>query len=310
MIKEVLNVNNVKKTYKERVALDSTSFSISQGEIFGLIGPNGAGKTTLLKLITGLAKPDEGSVLINGYDIKKSFTDAIEEVGAIIEEPKFYERLSGYANLSFFASLYKKKISKEEILKLAKLVGLEKRINDKVKTYSLGMKQRLGIAQALLNSPSLLILDEPTNGLDPYGITEIRSLLQSISKERQIAILISSHILAEMEKICDTIAIIDNGKIVEIKKVHDFSSLANGQERISIKVDYPNYAAKLIKEKENIPVSVVANKVILTTKEQNIPNVIKLLISKNISIFETKVEKKTLEEIFIETVGSKKSEIL
>ena len=309
MVKNILNVNNVKKSYKERVALDSTSFSISKGEIFGLIGPNGAGKTTLLKLITGLAKSDQGTIEINGFDINKSFTSAIEEVGAIVEEPRFYERLSGFANLKFFASLYKKEISKDDILKLAKLVGLEKRINDKVKTYSLGMKQRLGIAQALLNSPSLLILDEPTNGLDPYGITEIRSLLQSISKEKQIAILISSHILAEMEKICDTIAIINNGKIVEVKQVNDASALANTQERISIKVDYPNYAAKIIKEQENIQVNVIANKVILSIKEQNIPNVVKLLISKNISIFETKVEKKTLEEIFLETVGTKRSEI-
>lgn len=309
MIKNVLVVNDIKKSYKERVALDSTSFSISRGEIFGLIGPNGAGKTTLLKLITGLAKSDQGTIEINGYDIEKSFVSAIEEVGAIIEEPRFYERLSGLSNLKFFASLYKKPISQQEILSIVKLVGLEKRINDKVKTYSLGMKQRLGIAQALLNSPSLLILDEPTNGLDPYGITEIRSLLQSISKERQIAILISSHILAEMEKICDTIAIINNGKIVETKKVHDFESLANETERISIKVDYPNYAAKLIKDKYNIKINVVANKVILNIKEQSIPAVIKLLISKNISIFETKVEKKTLEEIFIETVGVNKTSI-
>ena len=309
MIKNVLVVNDIKKSYKERVALDSTSFSISRGEIFGLIGPNGAGKTTLLKLITGLAKSDQGTIEINGYDIEKSFVNAIEEVGAIIEEPRFYERLSGLSNLKFFASLYKKPISQQEILSIVKLVGLEKRINDKVKTYSLGMKQRLGIAQALLNSPSLLILDEPTNGLDPYGITEIRSLLQSISKERQIAILISSHILAEMEKICDTIAIINNGKIVETKKVHDFESLANETERISIKVDYPNYAAKLIKDKYNIKINVVANKVILNIKEQSIPAVIKLLISKNISIFETKVEKKTLEEIFIETVGVNKTSI-
>lgn len=309
MIKNVLVVNDIKKSYKERVALDSTSFSISRGEIFGLIGPNGAGKTTLLKLITGLAKSDQGTIEINGYDIEKSFVNAIEEVGAIIEEPRFYERLSGLSNLKFFASLYKKPISQQEILSIVKLVGLEKRINDKVKTYSLGMKQRLGIAQALLNSPSLLILDEPTNGLDPYGITEIRSLLQSISKERQIAILISSHILAEMEKVCDTIAIINNGKIIETKKVHDFESLANETERISIKVDYPNYAAKLIKDKYNIKINVVANKVILNIKEQSIPAVIKLLISKNISIFETKVEKKTLEEIFIETVGVNKTSI-
>ena len=305
----VLNVEKAKKSYKKRVALDSTSFSISKGEIFGLIGPNGAGKTTLLKLITGLAKADEGTITINGLDIKKNFTRAIANVGAIVEEPKFYEKLSGYANLKFFAALYKTKISKDEIAEIVKIVGLENRIGDKVKTYSLGMKQRLGIAQALLNNPSLLILDEPTNGLDPYGIAEMRSLLQSISKEKQIAILVSSHILAEVEKVCDTIAIINDGKIAQIRKVNDFTALANEEERISIKVDYPNYAAKIIKEKENIPVNVIANNVIFKTKEQNIPNIVKLLISKNISIFETKVEKKTLEEIFIDTVGTKKSSI-
>lgn len=301
MAKIVLNVNNITKTFKERVAVDNVSFSINEGEIYGLIGPNGAGKTTIIRLLTGLAKPDSGTVTINGFDIQKDFKKAIDGVGAIIEEPHFYGNLSGLQNLKFFARL-SSGITKEKIDDCVKIVGLENRIKDKVKTYSLGMKQRLGIAQALLNSPNLLILDEPINGLDPFGIAEVRKFLKRLSKEKKIAILISSHILSEMEKTCDTIGILSNGKIIQTKTIKDFGNLINETKRILIKVDYPNFAAKLVNEQFNIEVQLIANNIVFETQERDIPSIIKALISKNISIFESKVENKTLEEIYLTSI--------
>lgn len=303
MGKKILEVTNITKSFKERVAVDNVSFSIEEGEIYGLIGPNGAGKTTIIRLITGLAKADSGSVKINGFDIKANFKKAIDGVGAIIEEPHFYLNLTGLQNLKFFANL-SKNVTKEKINECIRVVGLENRIKDKVKTYSLGMKQRLGIAQALLNSPNFLILDEPINGLDPLGITEVRQFLKKISKEKKIAILISSHILSEMEKTCDTIGILSSGKIIQTKSVQNFEELINETKRILIKVDYPNYAAKLVSEEFDINVELIANNIVFNAQEQDIPAIIKALISKNISIFESKIENKSLEEIYMSSLDS------
>ena len=185
---EVLKCTNLKKQVKEKVIVENISFSICKGDIVGFIGPNGAGKTTVIKLILGLIKPTEGQVLIKGFDIKKDFTRAIDKVGAIVENPDLYMYLSGYDNLKITANNYKN-ISKNRIYEVAKIVGLENRIKDKVSTYSLGMRQRLGIAEAIINTPDLLILDEPTNGLDIEGIIEIRNLIKYLSNQG-IAILI------------------------------------------------------------------------------------------------------------------------
>ena len=209
---EVLKCTNLKKQVKEKVIVENISFSICKGDIVGFIGPNGAGKTTVIKLILGLIKPTEGQVLIKGFDIKKDFTRAIDKVGAIVENPDLYMYLSGYDNLKITANNYKN-ISKNRIYEVAKIVGLENRIKDKVSTYSLGMRQRLGIAEAIINTPDLLILDEPTNGLDIEGIIEIRNLIKNLSHQG-IAILISSHNLTEINNLCNRIIAIKNGKIV------------------------------------------------------------------------------------------------
>ena len=187
----VLDVSNLTKKYGDRVAVDNVSFQVFEGEIFGLIGPNGAGKTTIIRMITGLAKPTTGSVFICGKNIAKDFEKAISNVGGIIENPELYSYMSGMDNLKFYASLYPN-VTKEKIREVVSLVGMEKRIYDKVRTYSLGMKQRVGIAQALLNNPKLLILDEPTNGLDPNGIKEMRSFLKNLSAQKKISILVSN----------------------------------------------------------------------------------------------------------------------
>lgn len=227
---EILKCENLTKKIKNKVIVENVSFSINKGDIVGFLGPNGAGKTTIIKLILGLIKITEGKVFINGFDIEKDFVKAIEKVGAIVENPDLYMYLSGYDNLKITANNYKN-ISKERINEVIKIVGLEKRIKDKVSTYSLGMRQRLGIAEAIINSPELLILDEPTNGLDVEGIIEIRNLIKDLSNHG-IAILISSHNLSEIDNLCNRIIAIKNGKIVEDSTIDKFYSV--NEEKLSL----------------------------------------------------------------------------
>lgn len=225
---KILVCENLKKQVKRKVIIENISFSVDKGEIVGLIGPNGAGKTTIIKSILGLINLTEGKVTINGYDIKKNFVKAIEKVGAIVENPDAYMYLSGYDNLKITANNYKG-ITKSRIDEVAKIVGLENRIKDKVSTYSLGMRQRLGIAEAIINNPELLILDEPTNGLDVEGIIEIRNLIKKLSHQG-IAIIISSHNLTEIDNLCNRIIAIKNGKMIVDETIDEFKTSENGEK--------------------------------------------------------------------------------
>lgn len=210
---KVLEVSNLSKSFGKSKVLDNINLTIHEGDIVGLIGPNGAGKTTLIKTILSLYKYDSGNVKICGFDTKKDLENALSKTGSIIENPDMYLHLTGKKNLKITALINDIK-DKEYIDEMVKFVGLDDRINDKVKKYSLGMKQRLGLANALIKKPKLLILDEPTNGLDPRGIKELRVMLKKISAEQNMSILISSHILSEVENICDRVIIIDKGNIV------------------------------------------------------------------------------------------------
>lgn len=230
---EILKCTNLKKEIKGKVIVENISFSINSGDVVGFLGPNGAGKTTVIKLILGLIKISEGNVQINGFDIQKDFVKAIEKVGAIVENPDLYMYLSGLDNLKITSNNYKN-ISKERINEVVKIVGLENRIKEKVSTYSLGMRQRLGIAEALINNPKLLILDEPTNGLDIEGIIEIRNLIKELS-DQGIAILISSHNLTEIDNVCNRIIAIKNGKIVADDLIEKFTEGTMSSEEAFIK---------------------------------------------------------------------------
>lgn len=229
---EILKCENLKKIIKNKILVEDISFSVNKGDIIGLVGPNGAGKTTIIKLILGLIKLTEGKVLINGYDIQKDFVNAINKVGAIVENPDLYMYLSGYDNLKLTANSYKN-ITKERINEVIKIVGLEQRIKDKVSTYSLGMRQRLGIAEAIINNPELLILDEPTNGLDVEGIIEVRELIKRLSFNG-IAILISSHNLTEIDNLCNRIIAIKNGKIIVNETIEEFKQISKEGKLYSI----------------------------------------------------------------------------
>lgn len=306
MAKFVLEVNNLTKNFKERVAVDDVSFEIIEGEIFGLIGPNGAGKTTIIRMLTGLAKPTSGEIYIDGISLQKHFEKAIAKLGGIVENPDLYPYMSGLENLKFFASLYPN-VTNEKINEVVKLVGMEKRINDKVKTYSLGMKQRIGIAQALLHDPKLLILDEPTNGLDPNGIKDMRKFLITLARRKKISILVSSHILAEMEQLCDTVAIIDGGKILQIKTLEQIKRGLQDEQKVCIKCDYPNYAGKLVILKYHIPVTLAGKTIMFNMDDNRIPEVTAMLMKEGISIYGVNTITKSLEDVFTEILSKREN---
>lgn len=209
----ILEVRNLKKSYDENQVIKGIDFQLESGEILGFVGPNGSGKTTTLKAILGLVKKDQGEVLVCQKNTDNCYEDVIKNVGAMIEVPRFYPYLSGYSNLKLSARMYKNVTSKE-VNELVSLVKMEKRIHDPVRKYSLGMKQRLGICQSLLGNPKLLLLDEPINGLDIDGVFEFRNILLRLREEKGTSILISSHILSEVEKICDRVIVINDGSIV------------------------------------------------------------------------------------------------
>ena len=212
-IGNILEVDNVSKKYKKQTVLENINFSIKTGEIVGLVGPNGAGKTTIMSIIVGLIKNYEGTVKIAGQDIR-NYKGSKKQVGCVIETPGFYPNLTGYENLKYFGEIFGG-VEKNQIDEVVKFLGLESSIHKKTKKYSLGMKQRLGIAQAVLGYPKLLILDEPTNGLDPNVIPCIREFIKNIASEKGISVVISSHILTEIEAICDRVIFIKKGRLIE-----------------------------------------------------------------------------------------------
>jgi len=298
----ILEVKNLTKIYGERKVVNDISFSLLPGQIFGFVGPNGAGKTTTIRMITGLTVSSSGSVRIDGYSINRAQEKAVSALGAVVEMPQLYTYLTGEQNLKLFASFYGKKASKR-IPDIVKLVGMENRIKDKVSTYSLGMKQRLGIAQALLNKPKLLILDEPTNGLDPNGIIEIRNILKILAEKEKMAIIISSHNLGELEHMCDTIGIIDNGVLIDYKTMKEIKALIQSKQRVQLICNYPSQASKLINEKYKIKCKVIGNSVILPLKDADMATIISYLNHKNIKIYEIKKIQKSLESLYLELLN-------
>jgi ABC-2 type transport system ATP-binding protein len=224
-------VANVHKSFGSKKVLNEVNIAISPGEVFGFLGPNGAGKTTTVRVILSLVRPDQGTIMINGYNIKERFKQAIACVGAVVETPKFYLCLSGYQNILLMANLHRN-IPRSRIEQVLKIAGLTERAQDPVGTYSLGMKQRLGIARALINDPKLIFLDEPMNGLDPQGIFEVRELIRRLANEQGTTFFLTSHLLHEVEQVCNRIAILNKGQILIQGSVDDL--LANDSETVEI----------------------------------------------------------------------------
>lgn len=296
-MQKILECQNLCKSFGKKQILKDVSFEIDEKDILAFIGPNGSGKTTTIKLILGLQNIDSGSVKINGYDVKKDFVKSIEKVGAIVENPDTYMYLSGWQNLKLVANLYKG-VTDDDLKTIVKTVGLENRIHDKVSKYSLGMRQRLGIARALVNKPNLLVLDEPTNGLDPEGIKDLRILLKRLAKEG-MGILISSHNLAELESFCNKVLIIDNGVILETSEVKKFKDNDN---KYLFKVD----------NTKNIKLDgmyeVTKTTFCINGEKENIASIIKTLVNEDIKIYEVTLTELTLEEAFLKKTGGMKSD--
>ena len=290
----VLECNKVFKKIGHHVIVSDLSFSLNEGDILGFIGPNGAGKTTSIKLMLGLQSLSGGSVKILGYDIKKDFVKAIRQVGAIVENPDLYMYLTGYENLKIASVFYQ--VDKNRIDEVVRLVGLEERIHDAVKNYSLGMRQRLGIAVAILHRPKLLILDEPMNGLDPEGIKDLKNILITLARDYSMAIIISSHILSELESFCTRICIFSKGRVEKDASIAEIKRITE-KERYCLEVSDTNLDSILtsyqVLDNEHIEVS--------TTRE-NIVNILKALLLNDILVYEVKREVLSLEDVFLKVM--------
>ncbi|AMW99002.1 ABC transporter ATP-binding protein [Rummeliibacillus stabekisii] len=299
MASPVVQLNHVTKVIKGKKIIDDLSFTIEEGEVFGFLGPNGAGKTTTIRMMVGLMGITSGEILICGKNVEKEFEEALMNIGGIVENPEMYKFLTGYQNLMQYARMIKG-ISKHKIDEVVEFVGLKERIHDKVKTYSLGMRQRLGLAQSLLHDPKVMILDEPTNGLDPAGIREIRDHLKKLTKEKGMSVIVSSHLLSEMEMMCDRIAIIQNGKLVDIQKVHDYVN--DTKQKYFFEVNLENDGIL-----ENIPYERVDKGYEIELEKEDVPKMIQKFIEAGIAIYEVKPIAKSLEDRFIEvTTGGEK----
>ncbi|ALC90554.1 bacitracin ABC transporter ATP-binding protein [Bacillus sp. FJAT-18017] len=310
MAGKALEVQSLTKKIKNKLIVDDVSFSVEKGEIFGLLGPNGAGKTTIIRMIVSLIGRTKGNVIINGYNLDSQFKESMSEMGAIVENPEFYKYLSGYKNLKHYANMAKEKITEDQIKEVVRVAGLEDAIHQKVKTYSLGMRQRLGVAQALLHSPSLLILDEPTNGLDPQGIREFRDYLRTLAKEG-ISVLVSSHLLSEMELMCDRFAIIERGKLIHISAINQLNDKADQSMTVSFEVSDLELAMKVLREQSigSELKTISTDLFTINLDREGIATANQLLVKNQISVYAISPVATSLEDRFLELTGKEKQEV-
>lgn len=304
MSEPAMKLINVTKKIGNKEIIKGLTFDINKGEVFGFIGPNGAGKTTTIRMMVGLMGLTDGDVHILGKSIKTNFKEAVREVGAIVENPEMYPFMTGWQNLKHFARMIPG-ITDERIKEVIQLVGLEKPIKEKVGKYSLGMRQRLGVAQALLHNPSVLILDEPTNGLDPAGIREIRQYIRRLATEENVAVIISSHLLSEIELMCDRIGVIKNGELIAIQNVHGDSSEVEQQNirQIQMEVTPIDQAIELLKSDHDIEAILTNGSIAFQSEKDKIPSIIQTLVKHEISIYQVNVSKATLEDKFFDLIG-------
>ncbi|GIM44985.1 ABC transporter ATP-binding protein [Collibacillus ludicampi] len=290
-------VKGLKKIIGRKEIIKGIDFEVRKGEVFGFLGPNGAGKTTTIRMLVGLIRPSAGEVEICGYNLSTHFPEAMRHLGCIVENPELYPYLTGWENLQLFARMVPG-ITESRLTEVAELVGLDKRIHDKVKTYSLGMRQRLGIAQALLGKPKILILDEPTNGLDPAGIREMREFIRFLAGEG-LSVFVSSHLLSEIQLMCDRVAIISKGTI---KRVDTVENLLAERERLVWRVHPLEKAREVLSEFTEVHLGedqtlwtpYLADQVTRWNKKLN---------SENVDIFEMRRQSPTLEDLYLELTG-------
>lgn len=296
----ILEIENLHKSFNKYKAVDGLNIKVQKGEIYGFLGPNGAGKSTTIRVILSLLKADSGKVYYFGEEFTSKSRHLFSKVGALVEKPDFYLYLTAYKNLEYFSELYGRSFSKAKLLEALELVGLKGREFDKVKTYSLGMKQRLGLAQALIHDPELIILDEPTNGLDPQGMREIRNLLMDLATNKGKTIFLSSHILKEVESMASSMAIINKGKTIVQGKVNNL--LNDAQTRIFIETNELPSNFNLENTNFFSVKNIIENKIEIEAVRKDIPQIIDVFRKNNIDIYSIN-SINSLEEYFIKLTG-------
>lgn len=297
-----LSIKGLRKKIGKREIIKGLDFELKSGEVFGFLGPNGAGKTTTIRMLVGLIRPTSGSISVCGYDVKKNFVQAMSQLGCIVENPELYPYLSGMENLQHFSRMIPDFDSKQ-LDYVIKLVRLQDRIHDPVKTYSLGMRQRLGIAQALLGKPKVLILDEPTNGLDPMGIREMREFIRFLAEKEGLTVLVSSHLLSEIQLMCDRVAVISKGKVIKVDTVRNLLTL---QEQFIWKVTPVEKAKDLLLKVTTVLLD--AENRLVTPSEGHSSVWNKMLIENGIEVHEIQKKVPTLEDLFLELTGGESVE--
>ncbi|WP_214765516.1 MULTISPECIES: ABC transporter ATP-binding protein [unclassified Exiguobacterium] len=290
----MLKIEHISKRLGKEQILKDVSFEVAPGEVFGFLGPNGAGKTTTIRIITGLLEQDEGKVTVNGHDVVEERSKALTQIGAIVENPAFYPYMTGKQNLVHAKNLIPG-LGEVDYEALSRLVGLEGKLSKKVGEYSLGMKQRLGIARALLHNPRVLILDEPTNGLDPAGIAELREYLRAMARDQQIAILISSHMLGEMEQISDRYAIIDQGVIKSVESVRNETG---SKILLRVATEETEDVLEALKA-ANYQADLWNDRIVVTAPETSCPAIARLVVP-IADLHELTIKRMTLEEQFLQ----------
>lgn len=294
----VLEIKGLTKKYKKLTAVDNLDLNVYKGDVFGFLGPNGAGKSTTIRMLLTLIKPTAGKINIFGRDLKENRNYILSKIGAIVEKPDFYLYLSAKRNLEILSKISGKDIPQNKISEMLELVGLSKRADSKVKTFSHGMKQRLGIAQSLLHDPELIILDEPTTGLDPQGMKEIRDLIIHLSKEKGKTIFLSSHILREIELIATRMIIINKGSSIVEGTVEDL--LNTDSLKVKVEVNNSKAALEILENSEWIGTykSTINNSLVFEIERISIPQLTKFLINKKIEVFSV-IPIRSLEDYFL-----------
>ncbi|MDQ1234665.1 ABC-2 type transport system ATP-binding protein [Paenibacillus sp. SORGH_AS306] len=305
----VLSVQHVKKKIGKKWIIKDVTFEVKAGEIFGFLGPNGAGKTTTIRMLVNLIRPTEGTINICGYDVTKQPEKALAYVGSIVENPEMYSYLTGWENLEHFARM-QPGVDEKRIQEVTEIVRLDERIHDKVSKYSLGMRQRLGIAQALLGRPRLLILDEPTNGLDPKGIRDMRIFIRELAAQG-MAVFVSSHLLSEIQLLCDRVAIVGRGSVIAVGGVTEL--VEDTQHLVIWELEPQMQGEQILQSIPSIQVldlessnidndtaaSLRTNSIITATPEEDISTTIATLVQAGVQIHNVRKLSPTLEQLFL-----------
>lgn len=292
----IVETKRLTKSFGKEQAVKNLEMKIPKGEIYGFLGPNGAGKTTTIRMLLGLMKPTSGSVHLFGEDMKSNRIDILKNVGSLVENPSYYPHLTARENLE--ASRKILRVPKERINEVLKLVRLQEAGNKKVKGFSLGMKQRLGIAAAMLHQPKLLILDEPTNGLDPSGIIEMRQLIQRLPKEYGMTVVISSHLLSEIDQMATRVGVVSKGKLIFQDSIEEMRKFAQASIQLRVNDNEGAWRALLANgqkadlQDENIALQV--------EDDEQLAIVVRYLVQQGFSIYRVQEEKRSLENIFLE----------